>query len=747
MPKRVLSSLAGRPLTRYVVAVVLAVLIANALPLSGVVNVTPFDNRSGLQVESRTAWLTGQHTIDPNDGFTAEALGRAALRSWSHGHVPYWNANEGLGTPLAGEMQAGAFSPFVALLAFNDGLLYQHVLLELIAGIATLLFLVRLKLHPLAAATGAVVFALNGTHAWLTNAVFAPIAFLPIVLLGVEVAVERSQPARRGGFGLIATGLALSLVAGFPEVAFINGLLIALWSVTRLIALPASARPALLRKLAAGLSVGIILAAPVLVAFVDFLAEAEVGGHTGALSTVSLGPDNFFSLLFPYATGPIFGSSKATWWGSTGGYVGICVVLLAAYGLFARPVIVDGLACGMSRKSKAVLALFAAAIALRIYGVLPVLAKAWNLIPGIDQTAFYRYSPPAMVFALVILAAVGLDRICRRDRNIGHLAAAAGLVTTVAAVCLVQARNVVRPIDDLSSKHLYAIASVVGAGLVAGGVLFAAASSHRWQRARFLATALVACETIVLFAVPQLSATRSSTIDRAPIDFLRTNLGNGRFFTVGPIAPNYGSYFDLASINVNDLPTPKRWNAYARQLNRNSDPQVFTGFSPADPAGPNALTEFINNFAAYQSAGVRYLLTPAKAFDPPDAAKVAAIRVFSSRTTDIYELPGARPYLDAPGCTLTILDRTRSRAECEKSSTLTRLELSMPGWNAEVNGRSTPITTVNDTFQSIPLHVGSSTVTFTFEPPHIRLAWLASGIGFLVLAVGRFRSRRRILGL
>ena len=75
--------------------------------------------------------------------------------------MPYWNHFEGLGAPLAGEMQSGAFSPFVLLLLFRNGLLYLHVVLEIIAGIATFLFVRRLALHRIPALVAGALFALK----------------------------------------------------------------------------------------------------------------------------------------------------------------------------------------------------------------------------------------------------------------------------------------------------------------------------------------------------------------------------------------------------------------------------------------------------------------------------------------------------------------------------------------------------------------------------------------------------------
>ena len=67
------------------------------------------------------------------------------------------------------------------------------------------------------------------------------------------------------------------------------------------------------------------------------------------------------------------------------------------------------------------------------------------------------------------------------------------------------------------------------------------------MRARVLAL-LVAGDALVLFAIPQASAPRSVQTDLRPVAFLQRHLGSSRFFTLGPFAPNYGSYFGTAPV-------------------------------------------------------------------------------------------------------------------------------------------------------------------------------------------------------
>jgi hypothetical protein len=721
-------------------AIVAVVLLANAMPLLGIVDTVPYDNRVGLVSQQHASSIRGGYTIDPNDGFTAEALGRAAAVSWTHGHVPYWNHFEGIGAPLAGEMQSGAFSPFVLLLIFRNGLLYLHVVLEIIAGLATFLFIRRLGLHRIPALVAGALFALNGTHAWLTNAVFAPVAFLPVILLGVEHASAHAKARRPGGLVALSLGLALSLLAGFPEVAFINGLLVALWCAVRAFDVGRPSLLAFAKKLATGVALGAAIAAPVIVAFTAFLTEANVGGHSGALSELHLSSAYMFTLAFPYAAGTIFGSwatESQAFWGSVGGYLGATPFVVAILGLRGRE----------WRPAKVALVIFWLAVVLRIFGMSHRLMKAWNLIPGIDQTAFYRYSLPALSFATVILVAFGLQDLYRVGRSSLAFAATAVVSVAILGCFAMQARNAVRLLIDVPMRHPVAMASVGGATLLAGVVLVLAARSSRRNAAVVVAGIVLVTEACLLFIVPQASAPRNVHMDRSAVRFLRENLGTQRFFSIGPITPNYGSYLGIAQLNVNDLPTPAAWDRFAaRDLNPNSSPQLLTGFSPLDPKGPDGFDAFAEHTAGYLDAGVKYLVLGKGMRERVGKAAMPASLVFEDEIVDIYELRNPTPYFSATGCELDYSSRDRVTARCAAPSVIRRSELAMAGWAATVNGKSSAVGVVDDRYQTVNLPQGTSTVAFDFSPPHARLGWLASAVAISILAVGSWRAKRVAAG-
>lgn len=96
--------------------------------------------------------------------------------------------------------------------------------------------------------------------------------------------------------------------------------------------------------------------------------------------------------------------------------------------------------------------------------------------------------------------------------------------------------------------------------MIAGG---AVAALVRGARARALLLAvLVVGDALVLSAIPEFSAPRRVQSDLAPVAFLQRHLGTSRFFTLGPLQPNYGAYFGIASLNVNDIPTPRLFARY-----------------------------------------------------------------------------------------------------------------------------------------------------------------------------------------
>ena len=722
----------------------MAVIVANGLYLAHVFNPNPINVVSNLGTNVVNGPAPGRFFIDPNVGYTAQALGHRSALNMLHLRSPWWNPYEGIGTPLAGEMNSGALFPPNILMALSTGPMYLHVFLETVAGIATYLLLRRLRLSRLTSTAGGVAFALNGTFAWLFHSPGNPVAFLPLALLGVEI-IRADVGARRWrGAVVLAVALALSLYAGFPETAYIDGLLIALWVLVRAVQLRATSWKTFVWKVGMGAVAGLLLASPILVAFVDYLQHASVGGHGGTFAHYTEPGTSMPPFLLPYVYGPIFawftrspGGPESVFWGSAGGYFGAALCLLALVGMAGR----------RDRALRIALATWVLVGLARTFGVGPFLTLL-NLIPGVKSTAFFRYAPVSWELAVVVLAAFGLEDLMVR-RSLRHLFVAGGAIVVAAAIAYREAQPALRDVSSAPHVHSTALAALAWAISVSVGICGIAYLAPPKTRRAALASVLVV-DAVAMFVVPEFSAPRSASVDTKPVAFLMAHLGTQRFYTLGPLAPDYGSYFGIASVAINDLPIPKAYGKYiSAHLDANTDPPTFTGFNQQSPTGPSAAAELMTNLAGYRDIGVEYVLASTGTQIPAAPDGTILPRVFTDGQVDIFQVPGPLPLFEGTGCTFRSVTWNSATADCAKATPAIRRELSMPGWTAQVDGHAVPVEETRGLFQQIRLPAGRSHVSFNFRPPHIALAYLgfAAGCSMLLVAValGRPRTRNRAL--
>lgn len=717
--------------------VVVAVVAVNLPYLLHVVHFDPALLYSGLGMQVHSWLLPGTPQIEPNLGITAQALGHRSALDVLAGKVPWWNPYEGVGSPLAGEMQAASFFPPVLLLVFLDGQLPFHMLLELVGGLSTFALLRQLRVRPAIAAGAGAAFALCGTFAWLRNAAENPVAFLPLALCGVELARERASTRRRGGWVLIGVAVALMAVSGFPETAYIEGLFVVLWALARLPTVSGRHRARFGGILVCGGIAGLALAAPVLVAFADYLHSGYIAGHSSTIATMSLPGASSATLGFPWMFGPVFANASSSpagatlrqMWGNIGGYLTPLVVVLALGGL---------LATSCHRLLRLLLGLWCVVCLGRTFGV-PVLDTVANAIPGGRSVAIYRYAPPTWELAGVVLAALFLEELASGRVGLRRACITVGAGTVALGAAAFAGWRVAHQLLHAPDERAFLIGSFAAAALVLVACLVASVLSvlrPRWcaPAAGVLATLMV-IEAIAFFGTTTLSAPKQGHLDLAPVHYLQTHLGTQRFYTLGPLQPDYGSYFALAELDTNDLPVPKAWSRYVpRHLDANSAADVFDGEYEVAPTGLSPAEALVRNLAAYEALGVRYVLAPAGMDLPKPMAAV-----FLSPTTWIYRLPKAAPLLVSPGgrCMVHFTGSyERFGVRCRSASTVIYQETWMPGWTATVDGKATGVRRSGPLFQAIDVPAGSSTVQFVFRPPYLDQAVLAAALGALVLLVG-----------
>jgi hypothetical protein len=717
------------------------VVVANGLYVLGVFDPNPLGPRSGLLRSLTPGVLRGLPTIDPNVGFISQAVSHRAALDLLHLHIPLWNPFEGTGAPLLGEMQSAALFPLTLLTAFANGQLYEHMLLEMLAGISTYALLRRIAVGRVAATAAGTAFALNGTFAWFAHSTVNPVAFLPLLLLGFELAYAATLEGRPGGWWLIALANPLSVYAGFPEVAYLDALFCVPWIAWRCASLGFSRARGFLLRTVAGTVVATLLCAPALIAMVDYFNHADLWLHVnGIFSHVHVPARTIPQLLMPYAFGPIAGFADPKFvlyaaWVNVGGYLSTSLLVLGLLGLFSSA----------RRGLRLILVVWILVMIARIYGTPVFVGDAVNLLPGLSNAAVFRYVPPSVEFAAVILAALGLDDLinARASRRRIVLVSLGSMVVLAGAVLV--AIPLANQLGIAFSHRPYFVGSIVwAAGII---LVIAAVALFRSQpRLVALAGAVMVLDALVLFAIPELSAPRAVSVDMAPVDYLKQHLGTSRYFTLGPLAPNYGSYFGLASVNAVDVPVP---SAFEHFVNRRLDPAVDPTEFVGNVGGGRPLTapspekELLSQIDGYREAGVSYVLTSAGQALPERGFGLTL--VLRTPSTRIYHLAGAQRYMSTtnPGCDVSIEGRESARTICARATTLIRRETKLPGWRATIDGDTTPIHTYDGVFQTIHVPAGVHKVSFDYSPRNVGWGWLAFLLGLVALLLDACRRAMR----
>ena len=725
-----------------VLVVSLCVLVGNFFYLSGYQKANPALLLSGLGQVTSPGRLSGLPTIDPNIAFTSDALGHYAALQMLHFHLAWWNPFEGFGQPLIGELQSAALLPLTLLQALPNGLFLMHLAMELIAGISTFLVLRRIGLTTIASMVGGIGFGLCGAFSWFGNAVVNPIAFLPLAILGVELARSAAIKQRKFGWLTLAVAFALAVAAGFPEVAFYDTMLVVLWTVVRMVDDARPAWRAIAFKVATGAVVGLVIAAPIIVAFTSFVTVGTTGGHQGDnFAAAHLPAQSRPLLLMPYAYGLVWnptspivpGLAEAS--AEIGGYLGIPVLFLAILGAFG----------GRLRGLRLALGGWVVASVAASWGLLSI-HQLFNMIPGEKVMVLARYIPASYEFAALVLVAMAIDDLRRRVATnkaiaFATVASVAALIWSIFGASELRAKLfAVHAVNFLTKVGVIwpvlALAAMFGAMFLVRGKL------------RLVAVALVVVvDLMVSFAVPQLAAPHEATLATGSIDFLRSHLGTFRYFGMGVPQANYASYYQLLSINSDDLPVPKAFIAYElAHLDPNGRGNIFNGSLRADPNGLSAVQAFTERWHEYAKVGVKYVVTSRPALGDTPFAALGLQPVYKDQRVVISEIPHPRPVLSASlGCTVVEHDLDHATVSCTQPGTLTRTVLQMPGWTASVDGSATAIATVEGAFQQIKLDAGTHEVAYSFIPDNVPLTMAVSAIAlgyFGWAAVGTARSAR-----
>lgn len=738
--------------------VVGAILSANILVLSGVIDENPINWLSGLVVASHGALTAGQNTIDPSVGWITQALGHYAATVLLHGHVPWWNPYEGLGSPLVGEMGSAALFPTTLLMVFANGHLYGVVILELIAGVATYYLARHLAMNRWAAAAAGVAYGITGTFSWMSHAVINPVPFLPVILLGIERSRAASAAGRRFGWGLTATGIALALYGGFPEEAYWFIPVIGGWAGVRCVqAVKDGSLRRFLGKLVAGGVTGLALSAPLLVAFVTYMPHAVPPPHVPVFATASPTGSAISTQVVPYLYGPVGGYSAndasgtlANVWNDAGGYLDTSLVFFAIIGSIGS----IGRRSGKERAMRIFLVVALLVSELRLIGFWPV-AHLVGLLPG-AWISFSRYAAPSWELLVALLAGLGISDVIAGRVSGRRVLLAMGMGAALIGVAYAYGHTILANIWHAPDASIWIVAS--GAWAVVLILASGGAARLRGKLGVTMMVGLVAMDACAMYIVPQLASQRDVRNEYSVVGYLARHLGTGRFTTLGPLLPNYGSYFKLPELNVEDIPVPRTW---AKMVMRTLDPGLglggglnyafnFDGITFwQGPGAPTVEEEVISHVKAYERDGTKYVIVPeAEVSNDSKLIEAGFRKVWAGQIGEIFEFPHPQAfYSSGPGCTLSAVQIESVVVQCRKPGILVRRELYLPGWVAAVNGKPVSVGPRGKVFQMVRLPAGRSKVVFSFAPPHVDVGWLLLAAGFVFLGsgvVGGMRDRHRL---
>ena len=470
---------------------------------------------AALQHHPHPNWCMSDvlHLLVPGLAVTAGAIAR--------GELPLWDDSQALGVPHLHEVHYAVLYPpaWLPLLLGFRGLFWLALLHALAAAIGTLAYLNAIGRSHTAAVAGAFAFAFS---AWIAARlhsfpVVGAAVWLPWVLWGLE------RGSQRGGVRYrlaAAAALALSFLAGFPQIALWVAAVAALLELARAVASRRRRRPVLVPLLAglASLALGVALALPQLLPTLDYMRSDSLRDPRTAKAVAAealpapmlwhlLVPDRYASARLtgphPLALGAMPAAAAnpvALNRAETSMGIGALGLLLALLGMvFGR---------GWRMRTFA-------AVALGVFAVLlvPALLEA---LAGI--VPLLRFGNPKRLlvistFALSVLAAGGVDLV--RGRRIA--VTATGWVLAVVFAALGFASRLLVPSTELPAdveRWAQQLAQSLGQpGLTGPGLLALVPEESFRVAAADAASGSVAVIAVAVFALLMFRPRRQRTAE------------------------------------------------------------------------------------------------------------------------------------------------------------------------------------------------------------------------------------------
>ncbi len=717
-------------------------------------------------------------------------LTELARREMLSGHLPLWNPHTAAGMPLAADMVSAPLFPLkiLFLLGTSAALWDFYLLLRiLIAGIFTFLFLRSIGSSKIASIGAACLFMFCGQTIYYIN---MPLLNSELCLPGMLWAGEKLVQTRSRGYALVlGLFVASSNLGGLPETTFFVLLFAGAYVAFRLVCLAREDPSASLRAFALGIGgsvIGFLLAAPVLLPFVEFLRIAY-HGHTRNMARISLSPAHLITFFVPF----FYGKLGYTWLKKLylpAPYLGVVAPVLAAVGV-ASP--------GKNRGRALFFACCAIIYLLRAYDV-P--GTGWaEYIPVFNKAIFPQFAGSLLHFSVAALGGLGLDAIVKEKRfgQVVFLAIVVSIGGLIAGYYWNTFETLSSPLVgkildprwlDTNLKHYVDFHVMVAVVFLTLATLLVFAGRYAPIRPKVTAILLIGLYLIeARVYLGQLERTRRYEAFVKPpfVEFLQSDREPFRIVSTDEILfPNTSAAFGIDDIRVLQALYYNRYVRFAKAFLTPKMAFEFSKIEPAFLADPATnlcnikyvlTTRRIDNLLppyfrlvyaaeigvyqnmhalprAYVAGGVQFVDNGEEAMDYLQSNRESAGR----GAVVVVEDPAApQRYVEMnqQGSKVEIVSyephRVRIRATLADDGVVTLLDSNYPGWKATVDGTDTRIMHANYLFRAVRVPAGTHEIVFVYKPLSVRLGLILFGIGLFLgvcvlvypLRPGRARSK------
>jgi hypothetical protein len=727
--------------------------------------------------------LTGSEAV--NQGYSWLQF---ALTSIRRGNLPMWDPYTLGGHSFSGEMQPGAFYPFhllLALVPFNSASVLSPItynvwsaVTHVLAACSMFLLVRKLGLSRFSAFIAGICFSLGGFVArigWphvLESSIWLPLVFL-FFLRGLQATSSRLAMIDASIGGLM---FGMSVLAGGLQEVLMETLVIVSAGLFYCCSSPPKPESEISPRGSIWFRTAIVVAVIGLVGSaagaIQLFPSIEYSsrslrfvGAAGALPadkkipyadmSDQVLPQGIALLAVPFAFNGTAGLGE-----TTSPYIGVFPFLAAVIGIrrYWRNHWVRYLA-GLAVAAF----LFSIGSFSWLHGVLyAVVPELWNM----REASRIVYLED---FALVILAAHGVEALVVRASAVGEASAAgggsvswAGLNRTLLGIVIACAVALFVPAifgkPDINPWNALSIVLI----FASYGLFRYLENGNRGAGVRTIMVALIlfdlsACDWTAQNRI-ELAKTGVDQLDRlmsirAAAQFLKAQTDPFRVRIQGDIRLNIGDVFGIPMVDPAGGATlpidSERIRGYSDLLNVRF---ILTPANEPKPGGVYAGTVYQDkDWKVYESPSAfpRAWMVHETVVEPSAARAAERLGMpgFDARRTALIEGPVAlEPLAEGAPETAQVLGVAPNRMELEVDAhsrgLLVLSENYYPGWRATVDGQSAPIYRVDSALRGLVVPRGRSHVVLRYAPASVYWGGLLTSMAFLgTLAIWFFKSR------